>query len=155
MNNFGEFKVYGGNGVAGQHDQFNLEGKNILIGRVGAKCGNIKTINAKIWLTDNALYISEFLVDFDLDFLSFVLERADLGKTANQTAQPVISYTTIKSVFISYPKATEQQKTIVKKVYKIKDCLQDLEKIYQRKLEAIAELKQSILEKAFTGQLSQ
>jgi type I restriction enzyme S subunit len=49
----------------------------------------------------------------------------------------------------------KEQKKIVSQLTKVLDNSQKLETIYQRKLEAIAELKQSILEKAFTGQLSQ
>ncbi|MCA2741575.1 MAG: restriction endonuclease subunit S [Microcystis sp. M015S2] len=49
----------------------------------------------------------------------------------------------------------EKQKNIASLLDRIYSKTQKLETIYQRKLEAIAELKQSILEKAFTGQLSQ
>ncbi|MCA2716990.1 MAG: restriction endonuclease subunit S [Microcystis sp. M169S2] len=48
-----------------------------------------------------------------------------------------------------------EQKKIVEQIEECYQKTQKLETIYQRKLEAIAELKQSILEKAFTGQLSQ
>ncbi len=49
----------------------------------------------------------------------------------------------------------EKQKNIASLLDRIYSKTQKLETIYQSKLEAIAELKQSILEKAFTGQLSQ
>ena len=48
-----------------------------------------------------------------------------------------------------------EQKKIVEQIEECYQKTQKLETIYQRKLEAIAELKQSILEKAFTGQFSQ
>lgn len=56
----GKYPVYGGNGIAGYHNDFNLSGKHIIIGRVGALCGNARFINEKIWLTDNAFKVSEF-----------------------------------------------------------------------------------------------
>ncbi|MFM8298565.1 MAG: restriction endonuclease subunit S [Microcystis aeruginosa] len=49
----------------------------------------------------------------------------------------------------------DEQKEIASDLTQFKENGLALETIYQRKLEAIAELKQSILEKAFTGQLSQ
>ena len=88
----GSIPVYGGNGLTGQHDKANLDGENVLIGRVGAKCGNVHRVSEPVWLTDNALYVSEKRRDFDDDFLALLLKRADLRKTANQAAQPVISY---------------------------------------------------------------
>jgi type I restriction enzyme S subunit len=36
----GKYPVFGGNGIAGMNDEFNLSGDNVIIGRVGALCGN-------------------------------------------------------------------------------------------------------------------
>ncbi len=68
--------------------------------------------------------------------------------------QANINGTKLKSYPIYIPSLPMQNK-IVDSLYKLKNQAKKLETIYQRKLEAIAELKQSILEKAFTGQLSQ
>lgn len=48
----------------------------------------------------------------------------------------------------------EDQRDIIEKIDDFYLESQKLEKIYQRKLEALAELKQSILQKAFTGKLT-
>jgi len=154
-NSSGDFDVYGGNGFTGKHDKFNLSGCNIVIGRVGAKCGNVRSINKKIWLTDNAFYISTFLRKFDYDFLAIILKMSNLGQTANQMAQPVISYKTIQPVLLSYPVDLKTQKEIIEKVNEVKAETQLLETIYSQKIAALNELKQSILQKAFTGQLTQ
>jgi type I restriction enzyme S subunit len=53
----GKYCVLGGNGIAGMHDEFNLSGDNVIIGRVGALCGNARHVSEKIWLTDNAFRI--------------------------------------------------------------------------------------------------
>ena len=108
----GNIAVYGGNGVAGNHDQHNLTGENIIIGRVGAKCGNVKRSSEDIWVTDNAFYISELLEEFDLRFLEYLLNTKNLRNTANQTAQPVISYTTIKNVILVIPPLSEQKRIV-------------------------------------------
>ena len=71
----GEFPVFGGNGIAGHHNAFNLSGKHIVIGRVGALCGNSRYINQQIWLTDNAFKVSEFKYEFDLEFLNYLLKQ--------------------------------------------------------------------------------
>ncbi|GBL12588.1 type-1 restriction enzyme EcoKI specificity protein [Microcystis aeruginosa Sj] len=60
----------------------------------------------------------------------------------------------IQDMEIPLPNIYEQNKIVVN-LDSLQTKTQKLETIYQRKLEAIAELKQSILEKAFTGQLSQ
>ena len=48
----------------------------------------------------------------------------------------------------------KERDNIIKNIKEISKDIKQLERIYQRKLEALAELKQSILQKAFTGQLT-
>ena len=88
----GKFDVYGGNGVNGRHNQKNLTGRNIIIGRVGAKCGNVRCVEGDLWVTDNAFYISEYFREFNLGFLGRLLTRKQLRSTANQAAQPVTGW---------------------------------------------------------------
>src|SRR5690606_38942364 len=87
----GEYPVFGGNGIAGYHNEYNLSGSNVIIGRVGALCGNVRHINENIWLTDNAFKVVDFKFDFDHSFLTYLLNHKDLRSYARQAAQPVIS----------------------------------------------------------------
>ena len=61
----GEYPVFGGNNQAGTHNDFNLSGDNVIVGRVGALCGNARHFNENIWLTDNAFKITQHKFDFD------------------------------------------------------------------------------------------
>jgi type I restriction enzyme S subunit len=149
----GDFDVYGGNGINGRHNKKNMTGENIIIGRVGAKCGNVRHVKGDAWVTDNALFISEYLYAFDLGFLARILERKDLRTKANQMAQPVISYTTIKDVLLEFPISKDEQKGIADRLDTLAAETQRLESIYQRKLAALDELKKSLLHQAFIGEL--
>ncbi|HDX8384427.1 TPA: restriction endonuclease subunit S [Aeromonas hydrophila] len=115
MHDEGEFPVYGGNGIAGRYNNFNLSGSNIIIGRVGALCGNVRLVNSDIWVTDNAFFIKEYKVDILKEYLAKVLSTLNLGETANKAAQPVISYKGIKDLVIPYP-PLDEQKCIVEKL---------------------------------------
>lgn len=108
----GDIDVYGGNGYIGKHNQYNLTGENIIIGRVGAKCGNVQKVNRNIWLTDNAFFISEFFEKFDLSFLRYLLLTKKLRKVAKHSAQPVISYQTIKNIPLVIPPISEQKQIV-------------------------------------------
>lgn len=149
----GDFDVYGGNGVTGKHDHKNLTGRNIIIGRVGAKCGNVRCVEGNLWVTDNAFYISEYFREFNLAFLARLLVRKQLRTTANQAAQPVISYSTIKNVALEFPSDVLMQEKIAKAVAVLELETQRLESIYEQKLVALDGLKKSLLYQAFTGQL--
>ena len=149
----GDIDVYGGNGIAGKHNAKNLSGENIVIGRVGAKCGNVRHVVGDLWLTDNAFSISDYYCEFDLAFLERVLTLKNLRNTANQAAQPVISYTTIKDVVLEFPISKAVQKEIADMLDGLETETQHLEAIYQQKLAALDALKKSLLDQAFTGAL--
>jgi len=110
----GKYNVYGGNGVNGNYNDFNLSGENIIIGRVGALCGNVRLVDGSIWITDNAFYISEYLINIDKTYLAIFLSYINLGKTANQAAQPVISNKGISSLNIPLPPLQEQKRIVAK-----------------------------------------
>ena len=110
----GKYNVFGGNGITGKTANFNISGKNIVIGRVGAKCGNVRLIDEKIWLTDNAFYIYNYGLDIYKPYLAAFLHFFDLRKTANQAAQPVISYKGIKDIQVPFPPLPEQQRIVAK-----------------------------------------
>ncbi len=67
---------------------------------------------------------------------------------------PHISGKQIQSFSFNKP-SIERQKALVSTMNDLKNKVQQLEAIYQQKLTAIDELKKSILQKAFNGELSQ
>ncbi len=149
----GDYPVFGGNGIAGYHNEYNLSGSNVIIGRVGALCGNVRHITENIWLTDNAFKVVDFKFDFDHSFLTYLLNHKDLRSYARQAAQPVISNSSLKDVVLHFPKSKEEQQTIVRQLDAIRAETQKLEAVYQKKIADLEELKKSILQKAFEGEL--
>ncbi len=113
MSEEGTHPVFGGNGIAGLHNDFNLSGSNVIIGRVGALCGNVRHMNEKIWLTDNAFKIVDFKYDFDHSFLTYLLNFKNLREYARQAAQPVISNSSLKDVVLEFPNSLPEQQRIV------------------------------------------
>jgi hypothetical protein len=63
----------------------------VCIGRVGAYCGVVHLTDPYSWITDNALYVSELLVDLDIRYLTQALTAARLNRYASQGGQPLIS----------------------------------------------------------------
>lgn len=104
----GDYPVYGGNGIVGYHNEFNLEGGSIIIGRVGALCGNVRYVTGKIFVTDNAFILSK-LKQFDNIFLKNLLEILNLRKYAREAMQPVISNKTLKDIQVILPPLALQQ----------------------------------------------
>lgn len=109
----GQYPVYGGNGIAGYHNRYNISGQNIIIGRVGALCGNVRLINANIFVTDNA-FVVNLQQNINLRFLVRLLTLLELRKYANAAAQPVISNSSLKTITIPIPPLSLQNEFATK-----------------------------------------
>lgn len=144
----GDIPVYGGNGIAGYHNQSNLEGKQILIGRVGALCGNIHMTDGRIWVSDNAFIVNGIKEDWNLDFLFHELTYMNLNQYASQTAQPVISNKSMKDVVLYLPPLSEQTR-IVSTLDTLSAQVRQLEDNFKKVSEECDALKQAILRETF------
>lgn len=105
----GQYPVYGGNGISGYHNSFNMDGDYIIIGRVGAYCGNVRYVSGKFWLTDNAFQLIYDEKEQHPVFIKHLLTVLDLHQYANHAAQPVISNITLKEVKVLFPPFSLQQ----------------------------------------------
>ena len=73
--------VYGGNGVSWYTDEVLFENDTIVVGRVGFQSGNVHLVKGPLWISDNAMYVSNLFDDgFDLRFLYFVMEHIDFTR---------------------------------------------------------------------------
>ena len=84
--------VYCGNGIVWYTDDALIEYSTIVIGRVGAWCGNIHTVSEPAWITDNAIYIKEQKTDkFTLEFLTEMMKIMNFHQYADFSGQPKIT----------------------------------------------------------------
>lgn len=109
----GECSVFGGNGIIGKHNEYFIDNPTVVIGRVGQYCGCVHTTSEKVWVTDNALYVTEFLKTIDRDYICYALNQKNLNSFANKSGQPSISQSAILKIEISLP-PLETQKQIAK-----------------------------------------
>ncbi|NEW78000.1 MAG: hypothetical protein GZ086_00945 [Gelidibacter sp.] len=171
----GSYNVYGGGGNTGNtHSKFNIDYKTIGIGRVGARCGCVFEIQENSWVTDNALLIQSFDKRFSLNFLRHFLSYSDLGQYANNAMQPVISKARIKDVTLPLISIEEQNviaeildsieknekfestdyNLLISKISLI-DHWENLNKEIQIQKQLLTQLKQSILQEAIQGKLTE
>jgi type I restriction enzyme S subunit len=90
----------------------------------------------------------------DLNFAYYLLQnfKAELQKLGKGSAQDNINLGTFENQFFPFPSLKEQQ-TIVRQLDALRAETQKLEAIYQQKLLNLEELKKSVLQKAFAGEL--
>jgi type I restriction enzyme S subunit len=93
------------------------------------------------------------LNNFVLAYLRSHLCAEMIEKYRGGAAQPNLSAHSLKQFAIAVP-PIDEQKSIMAKLDDLSSETRKLESIYKQKLEALNELKKSILNKAFTGQLN-
>lgn len=154
----GSIPVYGGNGINGYHNKYNVDKATLTIGRVGANCGAVHITEGKAWITDNAFRVSFLMKQVNIFYWAIILRTLDLGNKSKATAQPVISGKTIYPVLSPFPPIEEQQR-IVDKINEIMPKIDEYEKI-EKELEALKKefptnMKDALLQAAMQGKLTE
>lgn len=104
-----KYPVYGGNGLRGYTDSFNFEGECILIGRQGAKCGNVRYFHGKGYMTDHAI-VGVCTENHSAKFLSLALAGLNLNRLSGQAAQPGLAVGMLKKQKILLPTKEHQDR---------------------------------------------
>ena len=112
MNSAGSIPVYGGNGIAGTHDKWNVCHRTLVIGRVGYYCGATHITESFAWVTDNA-FITHFNEELlQMKWLKFLIDYLEPRKRASSTAQPVISGKLLYPMLVPLPPLAEQHRIV-------------------------------------------
>lgn len=143
--------VVGGNGVMGFTDRSNNRGATIVIGRVGALCGNVHLIDGDAWITDNALRITH-ITGFVAKYLAQQLRVMNLNRLANANAQPLVTGGIIKSQRVAKPPEHEQNQIADRLVDLIAPTTTAISRL-EREIELLREYRTRLVADVVTGKL--
>ena len=144
----GKYEVFGGNGLMGYCNRYNVTNENFIIGRVGAYCGNVRFNNQKRWISDNALIFSLFK-DESYNYVFHLLTASRLNSLNSSNAQPLITGNKVINFNIPYPPRDEQTKIasfLDEKTAQIDEVISQKEKL----IELLKERKQIVINDAVT-----
>lgn len=142
--------VYGGNGITGYYHSALLNKPTIIIGRVGEYCGNVFKTTEKSWVTDNAMLVSEVLMqDYNIDFFTIKLNSLNFKQYSDSTGQPKITQGSIGGIFITYPVKIEEQNKIIYLINNISNNIQQK----QTQITTLERLKKSLMQNLLTGKV--
>ena len=105
----GEYPVYGGNGLRGYTSSYNHEGLYVLIGRQGALCGNVRSVNGKTYITEHAIAVAGNEKS-NTSFLHYLFLKMNLGQFSDQSAQPGLAVNKLLKLKVIQPSISEQTK---------------------------------------------
>ncbi|MBK9552385.1 MAG: restriction endonuclease subunit S [Saprospiraceae bacterium] len=142
------------------HEKFykrsNVAYGDILISMIGANRGMAAIVDDKRVFSIKNVGLIKSSDSINMNYLLYFLKSSLAMKyvlyMSNGGAQEFVGLTALRSFPIPFPTLKEQQ-TIVRQLDALRAETQKLEAVYQKKLDDLEELKKSILQKAFAGEL--
>lgn len=147
----GAYPVYGANGIVGYYAESNRTGENLIMGRVGANCGNIHYVNVDFWLTHNSFsleILDESIVH--MRFLAHLLKSMNLNKYARGAAQPFLSFDKIKDIEVSLPNY-EDQARLCEQFDNVEKRAEEIQRLLSKQNTTIKDLKDVSLKNSTLG----
>ena len=146
----GAIPVYGANGVKARSKRSLVSGPSIIVGRKGS-AGELNFCDGPFWPLDVTYFVEHDVKVTDLTFLHYLLSLMDLPSLA-KGVKPGINRNDVYALQSPVPPLVEQ-KNIVARLDSMKAKTSEMVAAYDAKLTAAKNLRQSILEAAFAGDL--
>ena len=146
------FPVYGSNGEIGRHRELLVEGPFIIVGRKGS-FGEVTWSEDAGWPIDTTYFV-QLRQSANLRFVFFLLQTLGLNQLNRSTAIPGLNREDAYEQCAFVP-IIDEQNEIVRRVEQLYSYITSIEQQVQQAQESVNKLTQSILAKAFRGELTE
>ena len=148
----GNYDLVTSSGVKDSHAEYKVEGPGVVTGRSGS-IGNVFYIENNFWPLNTALYIKDFNGN-DEKYVYYFLKNFDLSKYSTGTGVPTLNRNFVHDKNVLSTNNIDKQKEVVKTLDSLTVKVDEIQRFYNNKLNELEELKKSILQKAFAGELT-
>ena len=148
IDQFSQYRCYGGNGLRGFTRRFTHDGNYALIGRQGALCGNVLDVDGKFFASEHAVVVTGSQ-GTDIHWLAFVLGRMRLNQYSESSAQPGLSVSKILNLELAFPPTKAEQTAIAAILTDMDTEIGALE----AKLAKARQIKQGMMQELLTGRI--
>jgi len=146
----GKVPVVSSGGVKSFHDKAMVHAPGIVIGRKGT-LGKVFYLEKDFWPHDTTLWVKDFKEN-DPRFVYYFFIGLDVKSLNSGAANPALNRNQVHPIKVQwYSKHLQQE--IVQKLDRLSVETKKLEVIYQQKINDLEELKKSVLQRAFNGEL--
>ena len=153
----GEIPYYGASGIVDYVSDYLFDENLLCISEDGANLlartyPIAFSISGKTWVNNHA-HVLRFNELVTQKFVEVYINSIRIDDYVSGMAQPKLNQAMLNKIPIPMPSLEEQQ-SIVRQLDALQAETQKLEAVYQQKLSDLEELKKSILQKAFAGELT-
>ena len=147
----GDFPVYGGNGLRGYTSRYTHDGEFALIGRQGALCGNVHTVDGKFWASEHAV-VATLYTGHDVNWFGAILTSMNLNQYSISAAQPGLAVERVLNLFLPVPPKREQ-KRIANHIGESASRIDSAIARARRQIELLEEYRTRLIADVVTGKL--
>ena len=147
----GKYLAVSAAGMDGRIDHSEHAAMIPVISAIGANCGRMFLPEEPFTAVKNTMTVTPHL-GLDSRFVFFGLSSIELPRRG--AAQPFLALGDIRKIPFQIPHLEEQER-VVRELDSLDDMKRGLETKYQTELDNLEELRQSILEQAFEGKLTE
>lgn len=153
----GPYPYYGASGIVDYVADYIFDEDLLLVSEDGANLlartyPIAFSISGKNWVNNHA-HVLRFDSMASQRFIEYYLNSIKLDPWVSGMAQPKLNQRNLNSIPVPFPPEEEQER-IVDGLDLVKSDIESITNAYQEKVGALEELKKSILQKAFSGELT-
>ncbi|WP_298752788.1 restriction endonuclease subunit S [uncultured Arcobacter sp.] len=152
----GKIPYYGASGIVDYVEDYIFDEDLLLVSEDGANLlartyPIAFSVSGKCWVNNHA-HILKFENKINQKFVEYYLNSIKLDDYISGMAQPKLNQTKLNLIPVPYPNI-DIQTILINNIDKLNEQTKQLKEHYKQKLENLEELKKSILQKAFSGEL--
>ena len=147
----GSFPVISSGGIKSFHSEAMVKGPGVIIGRKGT-LGKVFYVESDYWPHDTTLWVKDFKSNHPR-LVYYMLQCLNVKSLDTGTANPALNRNLVHELEVFWPKGADQPE-LASRLDRIWEDTQRLAANLNAKLTALTELKQSLLQKAFAGELT-
>lgn len=148
----GDYLILSAGGEIGTHNEYKVDGPCITVGRSGS-VGQVFFTKSKAWPLNTALYAKDMGFSYPR-FVYYKLLTMNLAQFASSTSVPTLNRNEFTHEMVAIP-PFEEQTEIVRRVEELFAFADSIEEKANAALARVNNLTQSILAKAFRGELTE
>lgn len=148
----GEYELVSSNGVTDYISEYKLVGPGVITGRSGT-IGKVHFIENNYWPLNTALYIKDFKGNVP-KYIYYFLQSINLSIYASGAGVPTLNRNFVHSEYFTITEDIDMQIQSIRVLDDLQENIKYIVSKYQQKLSNLEELRKSILEKAFKGELT-
>lgn len=148
----GRYPVLTSAGVSGHHNQFKIKAPGVVTGRSGS-VGKVYFVEKNFWPHNTTLFVKDFKGNLP-KYIFYFLLGFGVADYSTSTAVPTLNRNNLRDIFVNVP-PLEEQHEIVRRVELLFKLADSIETKYKNAIARIEKVEQSVLAKAFRGELAE